>query len=173
MRKFLISTAAAGAALIAASPAAAQYFPQPQPYGYGYNNAYGYHNNWGQVRALQARLNNVERQINRLDRFNRIGDGSADRLRYEANRLEQRLRYSARGGLNPYEMRDIEVRIARLEQRVQFAMNQRYGRYGAYGYNGYNGYNGQYVDRDGDGRDDNAEHERWHERHDGDHDDDD
>src|SRR5437868_7731158 len=106
MRKIVLSIAAAVAALIAASPAAAQYYPQPQPYGYnngygnGYNNGYngygnGFQGNWGQVRALQARIDNVERQINRLDRYNRIGDGSADRLRYEANRLEQRLRYSA------------------------------------------------------------------------------
>jgi opacity protein-like surface antigen len=167
MRKVVLSIAAAGAALIAASPAAAQYYPQPQPYGYGgqsygYGQQYGFQNNWGQFRALKARIDRVEWQINRLDRRDRIGDRSADRLRYEANRLEQRLRYSARGGLNPYEMRDIEVRIARLEQRVQFAMNQRYG---GYGYNAYNGYNGQYVDRDRDGRED-----RWEGRHDRDDD---
>ena len=163
MRKIVLSIAAAGAALIAASPAAAQFFPGQQPYGYGY----GYQNNWGQVRALQARIDRVEWQINRLDRVNRIGDRSADRLRYEANRIEQRLRFSARNGLNPYEMRDIEVRIQRLEQRVQFALNNPYGRYGAYGYNGaYNGY----ADRDDRYE---REHERWHERHDDDDRDDD
>ena len=125
----------------------------------------------------QARIDRVEWQINRLDRYNRIGDRSADRLRYEANRLEQRLRYSARGGLNPYEMRDIEVRVARLEQRVQYSLASGYGRYGyGNGYNGYgNGYTGYgngYTDRDGDGRDDNDEHQRWHQQHDGDRDDD-
>ena len=159
MRKIVLSIAAAGAALIAASPAAAQYYPQPQPYGYGqpyggYGYSNGFQNNWGQVRALQARIERVEWQINRLDRRDRIGDRSADRLRDEANRLEQRLRYSARGGLNPYEMRDIEVRIARLEQRVQYSLANGYGRYG-YG-NGYNG-NG-YADRDRDGRDDRWDH---------------
>ena len=175
MRKIVLSIAAAGAALIAASPAAAQYYPQPQsygyggqPYGYGQQYGYGFQNNYGQIRTLQARLNNVERQINRLDRRDRIGDRSADRLRYEANRLEQRLRYSARGGLNPYEMRDIEVRIAQLEQRVQYSLANGYGRYG-YG-NGYNGY--AYADRDGDGRDDAIEHQRWHQNHEGDRDDD-
>ena len=152
MRKYMIALAATGAALVAATPAAAQYYPQPQPgYGAPYGNAYGYYNNWGQVRALQARLDRIERQINRLDRRDRIGERSADRLRYEANRLEQRLRFSARGGLNPYEMNDIQIRIARLEQRVQFAFNQGDGRWGRYGYN-----DGRY-DRD---------HERWHERHD-------
>ena len=139
MRKIVLSLAAAGAALIAASPAAAQYYPQPQPYGYnggygynGYNNGYGYngYGNFGQVRALQVRIDNIERQINRLDRHDRIGDRSADRLREEANRIEQRLRYAARGGLNPWEARDIEFRIQRLEQRVQYSLANGYGRYG-------------------------------------------
>lgn len=127
MRKIVLSIAAAGAALVAASPAAAQYYPgQPAPYG----NAYGYQNNWGQVRALQVRIDNVERQINRLDRRDRIRDRSADRLRDEANRIEDRLHRSARNGLNPYEMRDIQVRIARLEQQVQYSLANGYGRRG-------------------------------------------
>ena len=126
MRKFVLSVAAVGAAVIATTPAASQYYPgQPAPYG----NAYGYHNNWGQVRALQVRIDNVERQINRLDRRDRVGDRSADRLRDEANRIERRLRDRARNGLDYREARDIEVRISRLEQRIQFAMNDNYGRY--------------------------------------------
>jgi hypothetical protein len=151
MRKMIIALAAAGTTLAIATPAVAQYVRQPQPYGY--NNGYnGYNNNnWGQVRALQARLNNVERQINRLDRRDRIRNNAADRLRFEANQLEQRLRYAGRGGLNPNEANDINVRIARLEQRVQFAMNGRNGGYG-WNNNGYN--NGQFADRDRDGRDD-------------------
>jgi hypothetical protein len=130
MRKIVLSIAVAGAALIAASPAAAQYFPQAQPAPYGYNNGNGFNNGWGQVRSLQARLNNVERQINRLDRRDRIGDRNADRLRNEANNIERRLHDRARGGLNPREARDIEVRIARLEQRVQYSLANGYGRRG-------------------------------------------
>jgi len=150
MRKLMISLAAAGAALVAAGPAAAQYYPQPQPYGYsGYNNGYGnngYNGGWGQVRALQARIDGVERRISRLDRRDRIGDHSADRLRNEADRIEDRLHRAARGGLNPYELRDIEVRIARLEQRVQYSVANGYGRHG-------------YGDRDRD-RDDRRDHDR-------------
>src|SRR6478735_6181669 len=146
MRKMVLSLAAAGAAFVAASPAAAQYYPAPQPAPYGYNG-YGYNAGWGQVRNLRVRIDNVERQINRLDRRDRIGDRSADRLRDEANDIERRLHRVGRNGLNPYEARNIETRIARLEQRVQFAMNDRYGRYG---YN--SGYG--YADRDHDGRDD-------------------
>jgi hypothetical protein len=135
MRKIVLSLAAAGAALAFAAPAAAQYYPQPQAYG----NGYGFQNNWREVRMLQARVDNVERQINRLDRRDRIRDRSADRLRYEANRIEDRLHRAARGGLNPYEARDIEVRIARLEQQVQYSVASGYGRSG-------------YGDRDRDGR---------------------
>jgi hypothetical protein len=160
MRKVLMSLAAAGTALAFATPAAAQYYPgQPygQPYGYGspYGNAYGY-NNYGQVRSLQARINNVERMINRLDRRDRIRDRSADRLRNEANRIERRLRSAGRNGLNPYEARDLQIRISRLEQQVNYSLASRYGR------NGYNGYNNGYYgyDRDRDGRDDRYENDR-------------
>jgi hypothetical protein len=154
MRKILLSLATAGAALAVATPAAAQYYPA-QPYG-GYA-PYGY-GDYGQVRALHARIDRMERHINRLDRYNAIPNGLAYRLRDEARRLEYRLNSSARYGLNPYEANDIQRRVARLEQRVQYASANRYGRYG----NGYNSYNG-YGYYDGDGRG------RW----DGDRDDDD
>jgi len=166
MRKLMISLAAAGAALAIATPAAAQYYPGQ--YGAPYGNAYGYNNNWGQVRSLQVRINAVERQINVLDRRDRIRDRSADRLRDEANSIERRLRHAARDGLNPYEARDIQVRIARLEQRVQYSLARGYGRNGynnGYGYNGY-GNNGGYYDRDRDGRDDRYENDRGYDHDD-------
>ena len=90
MRTLLIPLAIAGAALVTAAPAAAQYYPS-QPYGYGYNgygsNGYGYngrgYSNYGQVRALHARIDRIEWQINRLDRYGNAG-GMADRLRDQA-----------------------------------------------------------------------------------------
>jgi hypothetical protein len=134
MRKIILSIAAAGAAFVAASPAAAQYYPPQQPVPYGYNNGYsannGFRGNWGQVRALQARIDQVERQISRLDRRDVIGGRSADRLLREANKIDRRLRDRARGGLDPREAGDIQFRIQRLEQQVQFALNDRGGRYG-------------------------------------------
>jgi hypothetical protein len=135
MRKIVLSVAAAGAALIAASPAAAQYYPQPQPAPYGYNNGYngynnGFRNNWGEFRALQQRIDNVERQIARLDRRDVIRGRSADRLLNEANKIDRRLRERARGGLDPREAGDIQYRIQRLEQQVQIALNDRGGRWG-------------------------------------------
>lgn len=156
MRKILISLAAAGAALAAATPAAAQYYPQsyghggyPQSYGYG-ANGYG-QGNYGEVRALQARIDMVEHQIRVLDRRNIIRDDSADRMKDEAKRIENRLHRAARYGLNGYEANDIQTRIARLEQRVQYASAYRYGRDGR-GYGGYGGYGYQGHDGDRDGR---------------------
>jgi hypothetical protein len=160
MRKFVLSIAGAGAAIVLATPAAAQYYPQAQPYGYGGYNGYA-NNNYGQVRSLQARIDAVQYQIKRLDRRDRIRDGSADRLRSESRSIENRLHRAGRYGLNPYEANDISNRIARLEQRVQIAMNQRFGR----GYNGY-AYGGNgYSDRDRDGRDDRYENDHG-QRHD-------
>src|SRR3954464_8441561 len=157
MRKFVISLAAAGTALAFASPASAQYYPQPQQRHGGYGaQPYGNNNGYGQVRSLQARIDRIEYQIQRFDRRDQIRNRSADQLRREARSIEKRLRSSSRYGLNPYEVNDIERRIARLEQRVQYAMGHNYNRYG---YNGYNngGYN---VDRDRDGRDDRYEDDR-------------
>jgi hypothetical protein len=153
MRKLLISLAAAGAALVVASPASAQYYggqQYGQGYGYnGYNNGYG--NNYGSVRALQARIDAVQWQIKRLDRYNGIGDRQADQLRAESRGIERRLHQAGRYGLNPYEAQDIQVRIARLEQRVQYASSNRYGRYGR-GHDGH-GYNGDYDRHDRDHHD--------------------
>jgi hypothetical protein len=158
MRKVLISAAAAVSALAFAAPAAAQYYPAPPPQAYGYN---WYNNGYGSVRSLQARIDQVQRQISRLDRQNLMSDRSADRLRAESAGLERRLRGAARYGLNPREANDINVRIARLEERVRHnSVSRRNG----YAYNGYNDRNG-WVDRDRDGRDDRYEDDRGY-RHD-------
>ena len=128
MRKTILSLAVAGAAMIAASPAAAQYYPAPQPYGHGYNN--GFRGNWGQVRELQARVDNVQRQIARLDRRDRLGDRTADRLQDEARSIERRLHDRARGGLDPREAGEIQFRIQRLGERVQVALSNHHPRWG-------------------------------------------
>ena len=122
MRKILLPFATAGALLAVASPAAAQYYRVPVVPGYGYGNPYGYGSgNWGEARALHARIDNIERQLNWLERGNRINPWRADRLRDESHRLEQRLRYASRDGLNPYEARDIRFGVDRLDQQVRYA----------------------------------------------------
>ncbi|HEX6292543.1 MAG TPA: hypothetical protein VFZ66_25375, partial [Herpetosiphonaceae bacterium] len=104
MRKILFSVVAAASALAVAAPASAQWGPAaPVPYG----NAYGY-NNWGHVRSLQARIDNLQRRIARLDNRDRISEREARRLRTDARELERRLRFAARNGLHPVEARRIE-----------------------------------------------------------------
>jgi hypothetical protein len=125
MRKIVLSVAAAGAAVLAASPASAQYYPRPQPAPYG--NAYGY-NGYGMAQSLQVRIDNIQRQINRLDRRDRIGENSADRLRDEARDIERRLHRRSRGGLVNREAGEVAYRVQRLEQRVQIALANRYDR---------------------------------------------
>ena len=143
MRKVLISLTAAAAALAVASPAAAQYYPQSPAYGGNGYNGYA-NNNYGQVRALQARIDSLQWRISQARRFN--GGERMERLREESRRIEQRLHQAGRNGLNPYEANDIQARIARLENQVQYASANRYGRYG----NGYNGHG--YGDRGDDHR---------------------
>lgn len=150
MRNLKIALAASATALGVASPAAAQYYPQAQPYGYGAPQyGYGYNNNYGQVRALQARIGAVQYRIARLDRR-----GGSNGLRKEARNIERQLQQSARYGLNPYQTNQLSTRIAWLEQRVNYAMASRYGGYGnGNGYN--NGYaNYGYGNRARDGGDD-------------------
>ena len=160
MRKFVISVAVAGAALVAASPASAQYYPQPQPYGYGapYGHAYGYQNNWGQVRSLQVRVDRIQRELVRLVRVRAISRDEFRNRNEDARDIERRLRRDFRDGrgLNGNEIYGIERRIARLEQRI--ARDTRDGN--RWGYNGYNGQYGQYIDRDRDGRNDRYEDDR-------------
>jgi hypothetical protein len=145
MRKVVLALIAAGSALAVAAPASAQYYPQP---AYGYGNGYG---GWGQVRSLQARIDNVERQIRMFDRRDMVRDDRADRLREEANDIESRLHRVSRNGLNPYEANQISYRIGRLEQRVQYAV----ANYRGYGNRGW-GDRG-WSDRDRDGRNDRYE----------------
>ena len=85
MRKLLISTILAATTLAIAAPAAAQWAPAygsqygnqyGSQYGNQYGNAYGYDNR-GQVRNLMVRINQLERQIDQLDRRNILSDREA------------------------------------------------------------------------------------------------
>jgi hypothetical protein len=162
MRKFLISATLLASSLAIAAPAAAQVrvtvgTQYGSPYGYGNQYGYGYNNNYGGARSLQVRLNNIERQINRLDSRNILSEREADRLRREANWLERTIRVSARNGLNGYERRNLEIRLARLEQNVRYQASDGNRRYGQNQYGYGNGYG---YDRDRDGRDDRYEDDR-------------
>ena len=179
MRKVLIPIILAASTLAIAAPAAAQWTlsygnQNGGQYGnqYGGQYGYGYNNGYGQVRNLQLRVNRLEQQINVLDRRNILSNREAGQLRYQANMIERQLRQASYNGLNGYERRNIEIRIARLEQNIRYQANDgnRYGNHN--NNNGYgNGYGNNY-DRDRDGRDDRYEDDRGRD-HDDDDDDDD
>lgn len=123
MRKFVLAAVAIGAAMIGAAPAVAQYYPAPPLAPYGMRGS------WGEVRALQGRIDNIRQQIGRLDRREAISGHTADQLLREADKIERRLYGKSRDGLDPREAGDIQYRLQRLEQRVQLAMNDRFDRY--------------------------------------------
>jgi hypothetical protein len=170
--------AAAASALAVASPAAAQYYPAP-PYaqapvyvpvpqnnGYnGYNGYSGYNNrSYGVARALQVRIDQIQRRISNLAQRRAISRNEQRDLRAESRNLENRLRNHARWGLDGRERYDVEMRIARLEQHVR--QEVRDGRRPWRGYNNANNNgwnnanNGGWSDRDRDGRNDRFEDDR-------------
>ncbi|MCL6682933.1 hypothetical protein [Sphingomonas alba] len=140
MRKFLISAAVAMTALTAAVPAAAQY---AQPL---YGNGYGYNNGYGQARNLQVRIDRFQNEVRQLDRRNILSNREAARLMDDSRDLERRLYRSGRNGLNFQERQAVEVRLARLEQRLQHDARDG-NRWGS----------NNYRDRDRDGRNDRYE----------------
>ena len=165
MRTFLISAATVIAAIAAASPAAAQYYPtQTNPYGQqqgypqqGYGNQY--QGQQGLVRSYMMRADQLRQRVDRMDGRDRINERMAARLRGAAIDLQNRTRSYAQNGLNWNERRDLDNRLAGLEQALRQAREGRGNGYGNNGYNQGNGYNsgqgygqggyGQDRDRDG------------------------
>ncbi len=149
MRIPVISLAAAASALAVATPAAAQYqqqgYGQQQGYSFGWGQNY---NRRGHARALQVRIDRIQRDISRLAQRRLISRTEHQNLQRDARDIEHDLRRNARDGrgLTAREMYNTERRIARLEQKI--ARDLRDGR-------GRGGY-----DRDRDGRDDRYEDDR-------------
>src|SRR5688500_7284155 len=101
MRRLTLTLAAAGAAIAFAAPASAQYYPAPPPPGYGYNQGYnpGYNQGYNNTRALQHRVDGIQRQIEYLHARRMISRDERNGLRSDARQIEYRLRNSARYGL--------------------------------------------------------------------------
>lgn len=140
MVKFLVSAALLASTVAVAAPATAQWAP-PSPQGY----AYGY-NNYGQIRRLEARVQQIRRQIERLDRRNMLSNREARRLSEEARDLDRRINMLARNGFSQRDRYEIETRLARLEQRLY--RDVRDGR--------------RYDDRRYDDRDDRRDRDRYY-----------
>ncbi|HYI42785.1 MAG TPA: hypothetical protein VD768_04095 [Sphingomicrobium sp.] len=147
MRKLLISFAAAVSVAAFAAPASAQYRPAPQ------GNAYGYQNNYGQTRQLQARVQELRQRIRQLDRSNRLSNREARRLDSHAAGLQHRINVAARQGLNWRERDDIGRRIEALGHAIRYEIrdgNNRWGWNGSDRSDNAYGYYGQRRGRDGD-----------------------
>jgi hypothetical protein len=147
MRKYLIPLAAAASTMAFAAPASAQWYPQPQPHPapyqapYGSPNAYGNltpyaHGNFVNVRSVHARAANLRAQIRMLDRRNMLTRNQARSLDNQVRTIERQIARSARNRVNVRQLRNLEVRLVRLEQRVQqqVALNMRRGHHYGYGY---------------------------------------
>ena len=129
-----------------------------QPYqNNGYGQRYGYNNNWGQTRALMARVDQVRQQVRILDRRNILSQREAYRLDAEAQQLRYRIAQLGRNGLDQRERYDVERRLVRLERSVQVNAYDRNGRYdnGRYNNDGRGtGFGGNYGwNNDGDRHD--------------------
>ena len=150
MRKVMISFAAAASVAAFAAPASAQHYPAPQ------GNAYGHYDNYGQVRQLQARVQQLRQQIHRLDRSNRLSNREANRLDRHAVVLQHRISTAARRGLNWREREEIGRRIETLRQAIRYEARDGNNRWGWNGHdradNSY-GYYGNRRGRDGDRND--------------------
>lgn len=118
MRKVLISLAAAATVLAVASPAAARPYGNLGPaygapaYGYGHNNS---------ARALQARLDNIQRQLGNLARYRMISQNEYRNRLGDSRDIERNLHRNARDGhwrLTQREAYNVERKIARLEQKI-------------------------------------------------------
>ena len=102
MRKLAITLAAVAAAGFAA-PASAQWYPAPVyapvhvPPAYGYG--YGYGHNFGQVRALQVRIDRIQRDLRHLAAYRMISRSEFRNRDEDARSIERRLRRAARFGL--------------------------------------------------------------------------
>jgi hypothetical protein len=136
MRKFLIPLAAAASTLAIASPASAQWYPQPAPYAAPYA-----HNSIAVARSMEARVQNLRAQIRGFDRRNLLTRNQARSLDRQALNLQRQIMRNTRYGLSVRERVALERRIVRLEQRVhqRVASNMHRGNRYAYG-NRYYGY---------------------------------
>ena len=89
-------------------------------YGSPYGNAYGYHANYAQVRAVKQRIDQIQREISRLARYRMISRNEYHNLAQDSREIERRFYRNSRDGwgLSASEMYDVQIRVARLEQKI-------------------------------------------------------
>lgn len=110
MRKILISLAIASATMVA-SPAVAQ-----RGYGHQAGN------------QIQREINQLENRIDRSFQNRQISRREATSLRRDANGLQRDYYRFARNGLDRGEIRNLQVRLDRLQNRLRYERRDRDGR---------------------------------------------
>ena len=116
MRKFLIPIVATVSALAVAAPASAQWAPpvyRYQPYDFG--RGFEYHRFAGE---MNRRVERIRRDINEMQARHILSWREARSLQGEAARLQRRIFFASRNGIQPGEARRLEGDIRRLEYRV-------------------------------------------------------
>jgi len=131
MRTLKISMVAAGLALCASAPAAAQYNYYPAPtYNYQPYNYYGF-NAATFARSMQDRVQRIRGDIRSMASRNVLSPREVQRLDYEAWETDRYIQRAMWSGLYPAEARAIENKVRRLERHVMREAtdwNSRYGR---------------------------------------------
>lgn len=110
MRKFVISAALIAAATVAA-PASAQ--------------SYRYHG--GQI---ERQVDQIENRIHRAAERRVISKREASRLLGQANQIDRLADRYGRDGINSREHRDLQNRLAQLQQQLRWERQDRDGRRG-------------------------------------------
>jgi hypothetical protein len=127
MRKFLIS-AAILSVVAAATPAAAQYYPQR-----GYDRDYGYQNPGYQhagEQRIDMQLANLHQRIDRAYQRRLISANEARRLHRQVEQVDRLEDRYSRNGLTRWEMQDLRNRVQYLRQNLRFERQEgRYDRY--------------------------------------------
>lgn len=123
MRKLLVSVAIATATL-AAVPAAAQYHSGRH---HGWQQRGPDRHAVGQ---LLGQLDRTEQRIQRSVRRGMISPREAFGLRREANQVRHRLHWAGRNGLSGREFASLRFQVDRLEQRLRLERRDRDGRRG-------------------------------------------
>jgi hypothetical protein len=146
MRKLTISLIAAGMAVGAAAPAAAQFYPQPA-YGQTYHQArlpgwlYNFRDN-RYASMMQDRVQRLRHDIRQMAAMRVLSRGEARSLDSQARNLQNRIWRYSRNGVGPGEARAIDRQVRRLEERVMREANDwnrrpNVRRYNPYNYNQY------------------------------------
>lgn len=161
MRNFLVSAILVGAAAITAAPATAHVYDR------GYDQG-RIHQPSG--RTFASDLARIGTRVRALAGQGRLAPREADRLLYEVDRLGRLSERYRRDGVNRWEHRELQQRLAALRQRARFTLAD--GRWDADG-RGDDAYEGERWNASGeeDGRwDGDEDNDRWDDRDEDDND---